>query len=46
MTEQQPPPADDLTADDVKVSRTDNGWKDGDGPQPVQSIDPEQGRPS
>lgn len=41
MTE--PEPQDDLTADDGKVSRTDNGWKDGDGPQPVQSVPPQDG---
>jgi hypothetical protein len=34
------PAQDDLTADDGKVSRTDNGWRDGDGPQPVQTATP------
>lgn len=36
MTE---PEQDDLTADDAKVRPTDNGWHDGDGPQPVQTAD-------
>jgi hypothetical protein len=31
---------DDLTADDRKVSQTDNGWHEGDGPQPVQTVEP------
>lgn len=31
---------DDLTADDAKVSQTDNGWRDGDGPQPAQTVEP------
>lgn len=36
MTE---PDQDDLTADDGKVSPTDNGWREGDGPQPVQTTE-------
>jgi hypothetical protein len=34
------PEQDDLTADDEKVSQTDNGWHDGDGPQPPQTSAP------
>lgn len=34
------PQQDDLTADDANVSQTDNGWKDGDGPQPAQTATP------
>lgn len=28
---------EDLTQDDDKVRQTDNGWHEGDGPQPVQT---------
>jgi hypothetical protein len=37
---------DDLTADDAKVSPTDNGWKDGDGPQPAQIVAPPTAAPA
>jgi hypothetical protein len=46
VTEQPAPEQaqqEDLTADDAKVSPTDNGWKDGDGPQPAQTTTPALG---
>jgi hypothetical protein len=42
-------PADDaadLTADDHKVRQTDNGWHDGDGPQPEQTSTAPAGSPT
>jgi len=32
---------EDLTQDDDKVRQTDNGWHEGDGPQPVQTGEPQ-----
>lgn len=41
------PQQDDLSAEaDHLVRQTDNGWHDGDGPQPVQTSAPPEGSPT